>query len=302
MSAKDGKNMKARFEKGFTRIPNTMFDALICSNLNNTQKDMCYYLIRKSFGWRKGYAAISLNEFAFVCRTTKPYIFRQRKALLKKKVLIILGRMNDQKTVYLMNPDIAQWDKSCIDLDFYGDFINTGRTKRLSSEITLELSSETTQELYPEITLGLSSEITLDALSDLEGPDSQAPLKKDLKKKKESSLYCEDSPPYKLSVLLLDYILEHLPGFKRPDLQKWSLTIDRMIRLDNRDPEEIKKVITYAQEDEFWRSNILSADKLRKQYDTLNAKRMFNIKHNRSYDYQNYEGGEEDEYSFFFEK
>ena len=42
-----------------------------------------------------------------------------------------------------------------------------------------------------------------------------------------------------------------------------------MIRLDKRSPAEIKKVITWCQKDKFWMNNILSTEKLRKQFDTL---------------------------------
>ena len=42
-----------------------------------------------------------------------------------------------------------------------------------------------------------------------------------------------------------------------------------MIRLDNRDPVEIEKVILWCQEDTFWQNNILSTKKLRFQFDQL---------------------------------
>ena len=73
-------------------------------------------------------------------------------------------------------------------------------------------------------------------------------------------------------------ILEHLPGYKIPDLQKWSQQMDVMMRNDQRKPEEVKALILFAQNDYFWRSNILSVEKLRKQYDQLNAKQLRAIK------------------------
>jgi hypothetical protein len=42
-----------------------------------------------------------------------------------------------------------------------------------------------------------------------------------------------------------------------------------MIRLDNRPEIEIESVITWCQENSFWRKNILSGEKLRAQYDKL---------------------------------
>ncbi|KXK29370.1 MAG: hypothetical protein UZ01_02264, partial [Candidatus Brocadia sinica] len=57
-----------------------------------------------------------------------------------------------------------------------------------------------------------------------------------------------------------------------PDLQKWATHIDKMIRLDKRPPEEIEKVVAWCQQDSFWQNNILSTEKLRKQYDQLYLK------------------------------
>ena len=42
-----------------------------------------------------------------------------------------------------------------------------------------------------------------------------------------------------------------------------------MLRIENRLPADIEKVIKFSQQDDFWKLNILSADKLRKQYDKL---------------------------------
>ncbi len=72
-----------------------------------------------------------------------------------------------------------------------------------------------------------------------------------------------------ISSFLSDKILEMKPDIKKPNIKKWSLTIDRMIRIDKKDPEKIKEVIEWVLADEFWRINILSADKLRKQFDRL---------------------------------
>ncbi len=85
-------------------------------------------------------------------------------------------------------------------------------------------------------------------------------------------IYSEDSIEYKLSALLLKLILERYPRFKQPDLQKWALHIDRLIRLDKHPPDEIEKVIRWCQQDAFWQNNILSTEKLRKQYDQLALK------------------------------
>jgi len=53
------------------------------------------------------------------------------------------------------------------------------------------------------------------------------------------------------------------------ELNKNAIEMDRLIRIDKREPELVRAVIKWATQDSFWRQNIRSASKLRKQFDTL---------------------------------
>ena len=57
--------------------------------------------------------------------------------------------------------------------------------------------------------------------------------------------------------------------FKEPNFQKWSDDFRLMMERDNRTEEQIKYIIDWCQQDSFWKANILSPSKLRKQYDQL---------------------------------
>lgn len=104
--------------------------------------------------------------------------------------------------------------------------------------------------------------------------------------KKKRMVFSSDSIEYELSKLLLIEIRKNDENFlannpaacadgasasggEAPSLQRWTFQIDRLIRLDHRPPEEIRQVIVFAQASSFWRSNILSAQKLREKYTTL---------------------------------
>lgn len=87
--------------------------------------------------------------------------------------------------------------------------------------------------------------------------------------------FADESIPMKLAMHLKKEILNQDPSTKVPDdLTNWAIEADRMIRLDKRDPEEAAYLITWAQNDPFWRANILSMAKFRKQYDTLKRQAM----------------------------
>ncbi len=92
---------------------------------------------------------------------------------------------------------------------------------------------------------------------------------------------------------LLSFFIQKLeerkPDIKLPENpKKWLQEIDRMIRIDKRDPEKIKAIIEWIHEDTFWSMNILSPEKLRKQFDqielqALGKHQQSNIQKNKDY-------------------
>ncbi|HEX9058575.1 MAG TPA: hypothetical protein VF941_00175 [Clostridia bacterium] len=90
--------------------------------------------------------------------------------------------------------------------------------------------------------------------------------------KTTSDIFDQNSVEFVLSDELRRYILKNNPKAKVPDdkgIQKWAVEIGRMIKLDGRTEDEIRKVMQFSQNDSFWRANILSATKLREKFDML---------------------------------
>lgn len=70
--------------------------------------------------------------------------------------------------------------------------------------------------------------------------------------------------------LLIEKICLNNINAKIPnDITSWLLEIDKLIRIDCYGIEDIKKVINWSQTDSFWKTNILSAGALRKQFGKL---------------------------------
>ena len=97
----------------------------------------------------------------------------------------------------------------------------------------------------------------------------QKDTNKNVKNVKNKKLYVETSNEYRLAKYYFELIRKNNPGFKEPNIQTWSQHTDRMIRIDKRKVEDIKKVMEWCQNHDFWYSRVLSTDKLRKQYDQL---------------------------------
>lgn len=91
------------------------------------------------------------------------------------------------------------------------------------------------------------------------------------KKKKRKYIYSSETNEYMLSILLKNLIIarDKNSRARNCNIQKWCEHINKLIRLDKRTPGEIEKVIIWSQNNKFWCSNILSTEKLRKQFDTL---------------------------------
>lgn len=86
---------------------------------------------------------------------------------------------------------------------------------------------------------------------------------------KEYKKYSPDSDEFRLSNLLYGLIKKNNPKFKEPNLDNWCGHVDKMLRIDKRSVDDIEAVIRWCQQDDFWHKNILSTDKLRKQFDKL---------------------------------
>ena len=62
------------------------------------------------------------------------------------------------------------------------------------------------------------------------------------------------------------------PSAKEPNFENWANTIRLMREIDKRTHNLMWKAFDWANKDSFWCSNILSPDKLRKQFDKLQVK------------------------------
>lgn len=96
--------------------------------------------------------------------------------------------------------------------------------------------------------------------------------------KHDKRVYEVDDINFKLAQSLLSKIEEQNPDHKKPDLQKWANDIRLMHEQDNRSYDKIQKMIDWSQNNDFWSGNVLSAAKLRKQYDTMAAQANSEVK------------------------
>lgn len=73
----------------------------------------------------------------------------------------------------------------------------------------------------------------------------------------------------KLAELLFKKVKENNPAAKKPSIESWANTFRLMMERDDRSGKEIQDLILWSQQHDFWYKNILSAEKLRKQFERL---------------------------------
>lgn len=88
------------------------------------------------------------------------------------------------------------------------------------------------------------------------------------KEKKDINIYPQNA--VELTHYLIDLMKQNNPNVKIPaSLDKWYDAMDKLERIDKYEYPQIRAVITWCQNDSFWRANILSATKLREKFGTL---------------------------------
>lgn len=108
-------------------------------------------------------------------------------------------------------------------------------------------------------------------------PPSKPPLEGTLQPLEEEEEIEEegDFPPkiLELTAILRSLILQRKPDRKLATswAKNTASAIDRMIRLDGRNLKQVRRVIEWSQDNDFWWKNILSGEKLREKFDQMEA-------------------------------
>jgi phage replication O-like protein O len=222
-------------ENGFTPISNEIMDALVKTRIPGQARQVLDFILRKTYGYNKPDDSISLTQFKNATGLSRSHVCRSVLLLIKMNLIVpIKGLSSPNKgtipaTKYSFQKDYDLWVVSP----------NKGTSPNIGN-------------------LGSPNIGTY----------------------KRNIVFKETIPPssdgLNLSQLLSGLILKNNPSNRelsnekiKNTIPKWALEIDKILRIDKRPAAEIRMVIEWSQADSFWRTNILSASSLRKQYDKL---------------------------------
>lgn len=242
----------------YFKVKNSWWDALI-SYKGIPAKIRCLnFIIRKTYGWQKKEAPISLREFSEATGITESNVAKILKRLKSEKLINARKEKGGRKTIYSFNKYYKNWKGSeTIQKDSFE------KTETIQND-NLKLSKRIVSTIKNDSFDNVTPIIVKDNINTI----------KDNSRKSQKQTFDNRSIPFILSDILLLFINHRNGNFKKPDIQKWAYEVDKMIRLDKRSPCGIMNVICWSQSDEFWQNNILSTAKLRKQYDQLEMKML----------------------------
>jgi len=198
----------------------------------------------------------------------KPYLAVNPETWLKYQTYIRKDKLEKQKSK-IPEPKDAPWvakDNTVDDL----------ATKNVAKQ-----QSATINVLSPSPSPSPSPSENIDSCPNPPGPDAP-PEPQEVQETgeddKEEPKHTEDSPPYRAAAYLRNRILANNVRARVPPndpddklMQKWAQEMDRLHRIgppggtSGYSWQEIRQLIDFSQDDDFWRSNILSAAKLREK-------------------------------------
>jgi len=218
----------------FTQTPNEFFDD-IAKTLKEGELRVLLVIMRQTFGWgNKEWDRISITQLMEKTGMSRDAVIRSTKTLIEKELVVKHkeGTKGEEKSWY---------------------------------SLVVESPSEFMNPIDDSNNLDQSSKKTPPSLL-------KRPTKETLTKEKENIPGPSVPPPpqaSEITSLLREAIKKIKPDIKMSSEESYAKVIRRMLTLDNRSPELIKRVIRWLPTNDFWSTVVLSANKFREQFDKL---------------------------------
>ena len=100
-----------QLDNGYVMIANELFDALIRVRISGEQRQVLYFIIRKTYGWRKKSDAIPLSQFVEATGIRKSNVIRAINSLKLRNLITGLKKGTFDATIYGINKDYTKWLK-----------------------------------------------------------------------------------------------------------------------------------------------------------------------------------------------
>lgn len=253
----------------FTQAPNEIFDYWL-PLLKEAELKVLLVIMRKTFGWHKSRDQISLSQMQDLTGLHKQHVVKAALSLQKKGLIIkkVSGKNGIQTTIYelVVHEDSNNSYQSQFDTGTGYNLVPVGREETgynlVPTKETIYIKNKEKEEA------GASSSANAEGI-----------VSSSEKQRRQHKIYYQNNKN-ELSLIkdeeilintLKDSILKVKPDWKISNLKKWLVDAEKLLRIDKRDVEEVKKVISWIISNDFWIDKYLknnAFEKLRENFDS----------------------------------
>ena len=262
------------------RIRNKVLKQLMKAGLSGTEWALVLAVIQAACNQNKPVVSISLREFHELVCLNQEAVRKGLQALRKRNILVLETAPSFRRSSgWRLNADCDSWAPSnsrrlpCQHtLPQQHTESPAPAQERVLHEHTLPFS-EDTNELPEKIADAVSTELERQPATMIYISNKYNRINKESSSQTDASVEALELAGYfREAVRIRD---PRSKAARTENLSAWARDIDLLIRIDQRTPEEIRRVIDWCQQPGgFWGPNILSGRKLREKFDTLAGQMM----------------------------
>src|SRR5262245_36096338 len=104
-----------QLENGFTQIAHEIMEALAKINLSPYESRAIWFILRKTYGWKKKRDWIALAQFSKGLNLDRRHVHRALKGLLSK-LMIVISRDDKNRPSYSFQKDYSKWKVSSVEM------------------------------------------------------------------------------------------------------------------------------------------------------------------------------------------
>jgi phage replication O-like protein O len=239
-------------EKGYTKVANEILDNISKTDLNGTQLRIVLVIWRYTYGFNRKKHELSLTFLSEAIDTRKSHVDKELTALIDRKIISVIGVGSRRGRVLSFNKNYDEWLDRPTNVGHQSSSCNSGTSSSTNSSTIPSYSCSTKKEN----------------------------IKENIKKNtRQQKTYDEESTFYKMALYFFDKVsvvaneagVQHL--LKKVNLQKWADDFRKLVELDGvTDKKKILEIMDWVTQDDFWKTNVLSAKKFREKFGELAIK------------------------------
>ena len=221
-----------------TQIPNVIMDYAL-PQLPEAEGRILLYISRRTYGFHKSEDRISFSQFLYGIKDSEDKILDYGTGLARASLNLGLKSLASAGAIFIKKD-----------------------TKGNLYKINLEMDPDKVVQLVNQFRKRTKS-------GSLSRPKA-VQLVNTQKKEKQRETKIYSAMDLNQAELLYSLIKENNPAwYVKPNWTQWANDIRKLREIDKRSSEQIEFIIHWCQRDNFWHKNILSPEKLRKQFNVL---------------------------------